>query len=122
MEGTGLHFQWPGLFFALPGLIMGLVLPAVLIFVVFRRTTLRLWTKIILIPACIIAPLLATALWPFLIKISGFIGATGGDGTVLYDFVASKLFGDYSDYIWVGITAVIVLFIFKRTGRKKLVG
>jgi hypothetical protein len=119
MAETGLHFQWPGLFFALPGLIAFVVLPAALIYIVFGRTHFRLWAKVFLIPACLIGPLLATALWPFLIKISGFIGATGGDGTVPYDFVASKLFGDYSDYVWAGITAILVLLIFKQTGRKK---
>ncbi|MBC8460876.1 MAG: hypothetical protein H8D67_23050 [Deltaproteobacteria bacterium] len=83
MEEMGLQFQLPGSFFlAFPVVIILLVLPAVLIYVVFARTGLKTWAKIFLIPACLIAPLLASLLWPLLIKVSGFVGATGGDGTV----------------------------------------
>ena len=122
MGETGIYLKWPGLFFAIPGMIMLIVLPAALIYIVFKRTHLKMWAKLLLIPVCIVAPLLTTALWPYLVKISGFIGATGGDGTVPYDFVASKLFGDFSDYVWTGITTALVFFIFKKTDRKSPVG
>jgi hypothetical protein len=119
MQETGLYFHWPGFFFAFPAIILIVVLPAVLIYVVFARTSLKLWVKVLLIPICLIAPLLATWLWPFLIKVSGFVGATGGDGTLSYTEITEKLFGDYSDYVWGGITTILVLLIYRLLGRKK---
>lgn len=120
MEETGLQFQWPGsFFFAFPVVIILFVLPAALIYVVFARTSLKPWVKILLIPACLIAPLLATLLWPLLIKVSGFVGATGGDGTVPYTVIATELLGDYSEYVWGGMTTILVLLIYRWSGRKK---
>lgn len=113
MEETGLYFRWPGFFLTFPAVILLFVLPAVLIYVVFARTSLKLWVKVLLIPICLIAPLLATELWPLLIKVSGFVGATGGDGTLSYTEIATKLFGDYSDYVWGGITTILVLLIYR---------
>lgn len=69
-------------------------------------------------PICLIAPLLATALWPFLIKVGGFVGAIGGNGTLSYTEIADKLLGDYSDYLWGGITTILVLLIYKWSGRR----
>jgi hypothetical protein len=94
---------------------------SLLIYILFKRTNFKLWAKFLFIPICFIAPFSSTALWPFLIKYSGFIGATGGDGTISYQFIASKLFGEYSDFVWAGITTVLVLLIFKWSARGKLI-
>ncbi len=118
MEQSQLYFHFPSsVFFAIPVIIILIVLPIILLYIVFRRTKQKTWVKIALIPVCLISPLIATAAWPLLIQLSGIMGATGGDGKVPYGIIATKLFGDYSEYVWGGITSIMVFLIYKNQNK-----
>lgn len=113
-----IQFHWPdSLFVAFPLVVVFVVLPAVLIYIVFARTNYRPWQKIALVPLCLVGPTVASALWPLLLKISGLIRATGGDGSVPYAVVATGLFGDYSEYVWGGITTIVILLLYRWSGK-----
>ena len=121
MEQTGIQLQFPdSLFYAFPVVVILFILPIVLIYIVFVRTQYKFWIKVALIPVCLIAPLVASLFWPFLLKTSGLVSATGSDGTVPYTVVATELFGDYSEYVWGGITTIIVILLYKWSGGKKI--
>lgn len=113
-----LQFHWPDSFFiAFPLVVVFVVLPAVLIYIVFTRTNCRMWQKILLVPLCVVSPTVASALWPLFLKTSGLIGATGEDGSVPYAVVATGLFGDYSEYVWGGITTIVVVLLYRWSGQ-----
>ncbi|HEX20111.1 MAG TPA: hypothetical protein ENG78_04760 [Acidiferrobacteraceae bacterium] len=119
MEQPQLYFQFPSsIFFALPVIVVLVILPVILLIVLFRRTKYKTWLKIVLTPVCLLGPVAATTAWPLLIHLSGVVGATGGDGKVTYDIIATKIFGDYSEYVWGGITTIIVFLIYRKTGLK----
>lgn len=110
MGNTHLEFMWPSLPDTIPVLLIFIVLPGWLIWLVFRYTSLSRWKKYILLPICLISPLLATAFWPFVLKSSGIINFTGpGDYQPPYSWYAQELFGRVSDYVWVSITALAIL-------------
>ncbi len=112
MGGTQLEFVWPSLPDAIPVLLIFIVLPGWLVWLVFKYTSLSRWKKALLLPVCLIAPFLVTAFWPFVLKASGIIKFTGpGDYQSPYSWYAQELFGGYSDYVWVSITALAILVL-----------
>lgn len=110
MGDAQFEFVWPGLPDAIPGLIIVLVLPAWLMWIVFKHMSFSTWKKVFLVPVCLIAPFLVTALWPLALKMSGIIGFTGpGDYQPPYGWYAQELFGRFSDYVWVSLTGLAIL-------------
>jgi hypothetical protein len=105
-----LEFMWPSLLDAIPALLIFVVMPAWLVGLIFKYTSLSRWKKAILLPAGVIAPFLVTALWPFALKASGIIKFTGPeDYQPSYSWYAQELFGRFSDYVWVSLTALAIL-------------
>ena len=107
-----LEFVWPSLLDAIPVLLIFVVLPGWLVWLVFKYTSLSRWKKALLLPVCLIAPFLVTAFWPFVLKASGIIKFTGpGDYQPAYSWYAQELFGRFSDYVWVSLTALTILVL-----------
>ena len=111
MDGAELEFYWPGFFFAFPVMVVGIVLPMWLFFLVFRYTKLSTIKKVLLIPACIIGPFLSMLFWPLILQLSGIIKMTPDGASPPYLWVANELLGDWSEYVWVGISTVVVFII-----------
>jgi len=112
MDGSELEFYWPGFFFAFPVMVVGIVLPVWLLFLVFRYTKFSTIKKALLVPVCILGPFLSVLFWPFVLQSSGIIKMTPDGATAPpYFLVANELFGDWSEYVWVGISTVAVFII-----------
>lgn len=111
MEGYGLEFHWPSIFFAPPLIIVGVVLPAWLLTLVFRYGKLSTPKKLLLVPVCIVGPFLSMLFWPLVLQLSGLIRITPDGSPVSYLWVANELFGDWSEYVWVGISTVVAFII-----------
>lgn len=110
MRETPLEFVWPSLPDAIPVLLIFVVLPGWLVWLVFMYTSLSRWKKALLLPVCMITPILVTAFWPFVLKASGIITGTGGHQPP-YSWYSQKLFGSFSDYIWASLTALAILVV-----------
>lgn len=112
MERAQIEFVWPGFPDAIPMIVIGVLLPAWLIYVVFRYTRLRVVWKLLLIPVSVIAPFIVSLLWPLIIKLSGLVKFTGpGDYDAPYTWYANELFGDYSAYVWATLTTFTILVL-----------
>ena len=111
VEGYGLEFHWPSLFFAPPLIVVGVVLPAWLLILVFRYGKLSTLKKLLLVPVCIIGPFLWMLFWPLVLQLSGLIRMTPDGSPAPYLWVANELFGDWSEYVWVGITTAVFFII-----------
>lgn len=112
MERAQIEFVWPGFADAIPMIVIGVVLPAWLIYVVFRYTRLRAVWKLLLIPVSVIAPFIVSLLWPLIIKLSGLVKFTGpGNYDAPYTWYANELFGDYSAYVWATMTVLATLVL-----------
>lgn len=108
MEGYGLEFHWPSIFFAPPLIVVGVVLPAWLLILVFRYGKLSTFRKLLLVPVCIVGPFLSMLFWPFVLQLSGLVRITPDGSPAPYLWVANELFGDWSEYVWVSISTVVV--------------
>ena len=111
MEGYEIEFYWPGFFFALPVIVVGVVLPAWLLILVFRYTKFPILKKLLLVPVCIISPFLSMLVWPLALQLSGLIRMMPYGSSAPYFWVANELFGDWSEYVWAGISTVVVFII-----------
>jgi hypothetical protein len=49
--------------------------------------------------------------WPLVLQLTGLIRITPDGSPVTYLWVANELFGDWSEYVWVGISTVVVFMI-----------
>ena len=115
MSFGNVELVWPGWFWAIPSLCILIALPGVLLLTFLRYFRLSVWKKVLLVPACLIGPLVATSLWPLVLSLTGIVRV--GDGT--HEWAAnwrttSELFGDYSVYIWSLPTCLLVYAIFLR--------
>lgn len=118
MNGYEIEFHWPGFFFAFPAMVVGVVLPAWLLVIVFRYTKFSNIKKVFLIPVCIIGPFLSMLFWPLVLQLSGIIRMTPDGASPSYLWVANELFGDWSEYVWVGISTAFV-FIIHHIGKRR---
>lgn len=108
MNESQLEFVWPAPADAIPILLAFVVLPVWLISTIFKYTRSSLLKKVLLVPVCLVAPLLLSAFWPLALKLSGIIQFTGsGDYQPPYSWYANELPGRYSDYVWVGLTTTV---------------
>lgn len=118
MESTNIEFYWPGFTDALPVIVLIVVLPAWLLWLLFRRTSLSKGRKWILVPWCILCPFLSALLWPLILRI--FIRVTPDGHIADYFWVGTELFGRWSEYVWGGLTTLVV-YIIHRSIIKKIV-
>ncbi len=90
-------------------LIVLIVLPAWWLNAVILYTNYSTFHKILMVPVCFIAPIAMTLLWPFIVMQSGIIGFSGpGEYQAPYNWYLNELFGNYSSFVWSGITIFII--------------
>jgi len=107
MGGPQIEFVWPGLIGAIPFLLIAVIIPAQLIFLVFKYSRISNLKKCLLVPVCIVIPLIVSSLLPLALKLSGIVGFTGSrDYQPPYTWYATEMFGEYTDYVWVIITTL----------------
>ncbi len=112
MGETRLEFVWPWQPDVIPALLIFIVLPGWLVWLVFKYTSLSRWKKALLLPVCLIAPLLVTELWPFIMKTSEIIKFTGpGNYQPPYSWYRHELFGRFSEFVWVSVTVLAILVL-----------
>lgn len=109
MGETRLEFVWPSLPGAIQVLLILIVLPGWLVWLLFKYTSLSRWKKALLVPVCLIAPLLVTPFWPFLLAEFEIIKLTGPGDQLSYSWYRYELFGRFSDYVWMSVTALAIL-------------
>ena len=111
MGETRLEFVWPSPPGAIQVLLILMVLPGWLIWLLFKYTSLSRWKKALLLPVCLIAPLLVTPIWPFLLAEFEIIKLTGPGDQLSYSWYRYELFGRFSDYVWMSVTALAILIL-----------
>jgi hypothetical protein len=115
-----IELVWPGLFYAIPAILLFLVMPGFLIFSLCKYSSASKLRKIPYIPLCMVGPFVICGVIPFLLSIMGFFRLT--DSGVFETYVAfSSIFGEYSNYVWTLFTGVVVYGIhryLKNHGKK----
>ena len=107
-----IELVWPGLFHAIPAILLFIVMPCFLIFALYKYSPASKLRKIAYTPLCILGPFLICGLIPLLLSISGFFEVS--DSGVFERYVAlSTIFGDYSNYVWTLLTSFVVYGIHK---------
>lgn len=123
MHFGNVELVWPGLFWAVPTLCLLIVMPSVLIFSLFKYTSMSKWKKLSLAPVCVLGPLLATCVWPLIISLSGSVRISDSGGSRRADWQTTvDLFGDYSIYVWTAVTCFSVYMIYMsiRSSHKRM--
>lgn len=124
MQPDNVQFVWPGLFWAIQTFAIFVAMPALLLSTVFRHLPIPKVIKVVLVPFCIAGPMLLTMLWPFALSMSGLVQVGGPDGSVSASYeTAYYILGDYSIYLWTGITALVLYKVYSmiRSRSPKLV-
>jgi hypothetical protein len=119
--GNEYEIIWPGFFNALPSIIWIIVFPLILIYHLFRKTDLKLWQKIIIIPSCIIFPIAVGEAVPYILQSSGFIKIYYPSEGTSVDATYSQtvnIFGKFSNYVWVFITTLFIIILTKNIKKK----
>jgi hypothetical protein len=117
------EFVWPGLFWAVPAFALLIVLPAILIFSLFKYTSMSKVKKLALTPICVFSPLLVTSLWPLILSLSGLVIVSDSNGSQRADWqTTADIFGDYSVYVWTVPTCLLIYLVFinLRSGYKRI--
>jgi membrane protein CcdC involved in cytochrome C biogenesis len=91
-------------------IVLLLVLPALLVFRVFRSqsSTRKKW---LLVPVCFIAPNVLYFLWPVILTSAGFLKATG-DATFWQTVRVWSSLGGAGTIIWTVLTVIVVAIYF----------
>jgi len=120
VEGAGqmgvgmaqIRFVWPGIGPAIAPILVFVAMPIVLIFSVYRYTSIPKSRKIILIPVCVVAPVLIASVLPLLVSLSGLVrvGRDGVSGRADY-ITVYRMFGDYSADVWSLFSSIVVCMI-----------
>ncbi len=116
MQVGNVEIVWPGWFWAIPALCVLIVLPSVLLLVLFKYTRIPIWKKALCVPACLLGPLVGTSVWPLTISLTGVIriGDSAGSRPANWRETA-ELFGDYSVYVWMAPTCLVVYAVYRRS-------
>ena len=111
MEGAELELYWPGFIHALPVIVVFVALPTWLLVLVFRYTQLPVLKKWLFVPVCILGPFISTLAWPLILQFSGLTFMTPDGSRPPYLWLATGLLGDWSEYVWGGLTTATVYII-----------
>ncbi len=116
---TKIEIVWPGWFLGTPGLLLMIAMPCVLLFALYKYTSISKVRKIAFTPFCILGPFLIYSLWPLLLSLSHFVMVSAPDGTTRANYsTMANLFGVYSEYVWTLLTGVIVYMIYLSLRKK----
>jgi hypothetical protein len=116
MQVGNVEIVWPGWFWAIPTFCVLIVLPSVLLLVLFKYTRIRIWKKALCVPACLLGPLVGTSVWPLIISLTGVVRIGDSTGSRPADWrETAELFGDYSVYVWMVPTCLVVYTIYRRS-------
>ena len=113
MDNPNLEFVMPGVIDAIPLIVILFLLPIWLLVILFKYSGVSRFKKALLVPVCIVAPLIVGLAWPLVIKYSGLVGTTGPGGSAPYLHYATGLFGEFSEYVWTTLTAIAVFVVHK---------
>jgi hypothetical protein len=116
MQVGNVEIVWPGWFWAIPTVCVLIVLPSILLFVLYKYSRIRFWKTALCVPACLLGPLFATSVWPLIISLTGVIriGDSAGGRPANWRETA-ELFGDYSVYVWMVPTGLVVYAVYRRS-------
>ncbi len=119
MSTAELQSLWPGWFQALPVIATFLVMPGILVWVIYTKSSLPRHRRPLYIPGSFLLPVALGGIVPFLIFETALY-KVGGRAATYPETV--KMFGEYSSYVWTGVAGVLVGLVclyFVRKGRTR---